>query len=188
MTNITPAEKHNPSLGDKYFIDTNVWLYLFFPQYSEKPQRHIQIYSELLKRIKEKDCLILNNFQLFSEFINAWFHISYKQVKSDVTKNALYKDFKSYRSSIDFAQDITNASLMVNKILSISEIGNEQLNKDELKALIKKCTVADLNDIYYVDFCKRNKLKLITHDYDFKAIKEANDIVIISANNHYFNS
>lgn len=80
---------------DKYFFDTNVWMFLFAPLASSKFYKQ-KTYSSLLKEIMSRNATIWINSLVVAEYVNAVLKLEFKQwMKRNKLTNADFKhDFR----------------------------------------------------------------------------------------------
>lgn len=171
--------------GTKYFLDANVLLYISNP-FETSNQKCTSIYSNFLQDLIKNNCTILLNLQVFSEVINRleyeFFHYGRKNGRFDKSS---FKNIKEFRRSEFFKDILTDIQKIVKQILNYSEVLSGDINSIDLKELILNCDKMDFNDFVHINFCMRNSLKLVTHDFDFLNC-ENEKIEIITANNRYF--
>lgn len=177
--NIVNTSNFNPNYSHKFFFDSNVWLYLLFPQLSDISQRHINNYSEFFSKIKQKDCLIETNFVQMSELINVLLQNEFKSIKK--INHSL--KFKEFRNSKEGEKALDNAKILTSFVLKSATLRNGNFNSEELKTMVENCDKADINDIYFASHCLKEQAILVTHDFDFNALKS--NLQIISANPKY---
>ncbi|MDZ4758587.1 MAG: PIN domain-containing protein [Bacteroidota bacterium] len=179
--NFTPISQFNPSFGEKFFCDTNVWLYLFYPQFDRTPQHIIDKYSKLFGSIKIKGNLILSHPQMFSEFINVWLKAEYDKFRKSAHMTLT---FKEYRNSEHSKEALEKIKVVLNKVLECTTILSGTFTTEELKEIILNCDKADFNDLCFVELCKQQNCILVSHDIDYNSVTGLS-IDIISANNKY---
>lgn len=167
---------------DKFFIDSNVWLYLYYPTVSGASKRVSDQYSELLNEILEKGNLIFTNLIQFSELINVIHHQEYYDA---VYRKKFQGKFKNFRESEKFSEAMNTAKLVTNQITKQTHLQTGMFTSDEMKTMVGSCDKADFNDIYFIELAKKENLHIITHDFDFKAASNFTNS-IITANQKYF--
>lgn len=168
-------------ITDKFFIDSNVWLYLYYPQSGKISDKIIHEYTEIFTQIKKKNLLISSNMIQFSEIINTIINIEFRLYKEKTKKFSIsLKDFKKLD---DFNETLQNAKTITESILTNVHLRDGIFNESELKSIVLQSDKADFNDMYFVEFCKKEKLHLITHDIDYKALD--NSVKLISVNKNY---
>ena len=170
------VEDYNFTVEDRLFLDTNVWLYLYAPQ---ETQRHwVNIYSEAFDRILKARSQIYTDVLVLSEFINVYARQEWK------LKAAPIRDFKKFRNSRRFkpiARDITADVKRVLGHCSRIKSGSSTLKMDGLLNGYAAGN-SDFNDHVITELCKSNELTLITNDSDFKN----QTIPVLSANPKLF--
>ncbi len=167
-----------PSLGEMFFLDTNVWLYLYYPHFSKNDQRLADLYSAFFAKVASEP--IQTNLVQMSELINAVIRAEYKVYQAQGNRIS----FKEYRECDHGKNALGQAHTIVSNILKSATLRSGVFTPDELKAMVMKCDKADFNDIYFAHYCLRQKLTLVTHDFDFNASDES--IVVLSGNSRYF--
>lgn len=165
----------------KFFIDSNVWLYLFYPQSSRISKGIIESYSDFFKRVIERECLVQTNLIQLSEIINTVLQIEFKEHKTISRNHSI--SFKAFRMTPEGSGAINKAKTIVQQITRHSHVLSGIFGHPEILELIDNCDKADFNDLYFYQFCVKQDLILVTHDYDFSAI--LSEIQILSANNKF---
>lgn len=172
---------YNCQITDKFFIDSNVWLYLYYPQSSNVSDKIINEYSEIFAQIKRKQLLISSNMIQFSEIINTIINIEFRLYKEKTKKFSI--SLKEFKKQDEFKETLQNAKTITERILTNVHLRDGIFNESELKNIVLQSDKADFNDIYFVHFCKKEKLHLISHDFDFNALD--NTVKLISANKKF---
>lgn len=178
---IEKIEDAAPKATEKYFLDSNVWLYLLYPQSSHISQRYIKQYSNFLDQLTSKNCLVLTNLIQVSEMVNVVMQVEYRRfVKSGGTGS-----FKDFRGSSAGIEAMGEAKTLMTQVMKIATPLTGTFNQDEIKAMVAQCDQADFNDIYFAVFCQKQDAMLVTHDFDFNALNVIS-IGVLSANEKYF--
>ncbi len=170
----------SPSSSTKFFLDTNVWLYLYFPQYSNVAKHIIEKYSSAFDEILEKNCLIVTDVIQMSELINLVLHIEFKEFQ----KTNPTITFKQFRNSVSSIDAFENAKLLAKNILKSATLRGGIFTEAEIITIVHSCDKADFNDIYFARFCDKESATLITHDFDFNALDI--EIKVYSGNSKYY--
>jgi len=153
------------SENEKVFIDTNILIYLFSPNFVSSNENDIEKYSKIL------DILLQSNAQLYissvvvSEFINRVLRIDYEKNKET------YPDFKrDYRSSDAYKETLKLILKELKKILQISSKINDDFNEFDVLSWYAKDTNQnlDFNDLHIAFVVEKNNLKLLSNDSDFE--------------------
>lgn len=169
---------YRPSFNEMFFLDTNVWLYLYYPQDSSIAKRLIDRYSAFLAKIGAGS--IQTNLVQMSELINTILRAEYRIY----TEQGNGSSFKAYRDTDDGKAAMLKAKAICTSILKLADLRDGSFSPDELKAMVLKCDLADFNAVFFAHYCKKSKTTLVTHDFDFAAIDM--DIPVLSANSRYF--
>lgn len=170
-----------PKSNQTFFLDSNVWLYLLLPQDNTAAKGLIHKYSKLSDELANLDCLIQTNLIQISELINVILHKEYRFY----VKKGGSGSFKNFRSSADGKLALSKAKTFIAQITKLAVIQTGLFTNEEMKGMVSQCHIADFNDLYFVEFCVKQNAILITHDFDFGAIRNKN-LTIVSANRNYF--
>lgn len=168
-----------PKHNSKLFFDTNVWLYLYYPQFSEVSKTIIERYSNLFNEILNKDCLIITDMIQMSELINLTLQLEYKAY----CKKNSYLKFKDFRDKNEYKDALESAKNFSANILKSVTLRGGIFTPEELKTIVNNCDRADFNDIYFAQFCYKENAILITHDFDFNALDV--EVELYTCNNRY---
>jgi len=164
--------------SDKFFIDTNVWLYLLYPQSSQPSKRVIQAYSDFYSKLLGRDSLILTHPLQLSELINALISIEYK-----IYCRKQYLKLKEWKKTAEFKKVLSDAKELVNSITRQSELRSGTFTPVELKEIVDKCDQADFNDLFFIKFAEKEEMNILTHDGDFNVDLEfSNSIITVNYN------
>ena len=161
---------------DVLLFDTNIWFFIYGPQ---KPKdSKVSIYSNALKHILAANSQIYIDTLIISEFINTYSRRQFQIIQE--IKNKPYTDFKSFRKSKDFTDISKDISETVKQILKNCRLTKIEFELDDMVRLLTEYAIgnSDFNDQIIVDICRKNKLKRVTDDGDFKSA----DISIVTAN------
>jgi hypothetical protein len=170
-----------PTFNSKFFLDTNIWLYLYFPQYTSVSKNIITNYSNFFDEILSKECMIVTDMIQMSELINLVLRIEFNTLKNDSPSLT----FKEYRDTTSYLNALSIAKTLSSNILKCATLRSGIFNAEELKVMVENCDQADFNDIYFANFCSKENAILITHDFDFNAIKT--NIALFTINGKYLN-
>lgn len=165
--------------GDCFFFDNNVWMFLFSP-ISNANQWQQRVYSGLLRQIQSARATIFINSLVVSEYVNRSLRLAHslwaqRQAKSGVR----FLDFKrDFRPTEDFENAKKEISVEMLDILSITERKPDDFNALNLDEILGAKGM-DFNDAYYANFCKLNRLILVTDDRDLQHTPL--DIVVLTS-------
>ena len=150
---------------DRYFFDTNVWMFLFAPLASSKFYKQ-KTYSSLLKEIMSRNATIWINSLVVAEYVNAVLKLEFKQwMKRNKLTNA---DFKhDFRSTNEYLVALSEVKNQVSDILSIATRRPDDFHVVDGDKLISSMgTSVDYGDSVIIDACNRANIKLVTDDRD----------------------
>lgn len=171
---IIPIATHRFNGTEAFFIDTNIWIFLYGRQDPTDPR--IRIYSSALDQILEKGCRVYVDVLVFSEFINRYARIEHKFAMSKGGPT----DYKAFRNSAAFqsaAQGIVAACRSILKTTARTESFFEQLN---INSILNdyEAQHRDFNDQMLREICLKKKLHMISHDADFRDL----GVTVLTAN------
>jgi len=178
-TNIENIRSYVFHHQDKVFLDTNVWMSIYGP-IAHMDERS-KIYSGILKEIKQNRSKIFVDVVIISEFINTFARMEFKRL----CPNKKPEEFKDFRRSSIFKPVSDEIAIIINNILnSASRLDTKFVDLD-INATLNtfKAGNHDFNDMLIADTCRKNKLILITNDFDFRD----ENIRILTANRQLYN-
>jgi predicted nucleic acid-binding protein len=162
---VRPLGTHRFRQTDRLLFDTNVWLFLYSPQYGPNDNR-VRIYSGAAKSALAAQSTIFIDVLVLSEFINTWARFTYNKLPASTKP----KDFKTYRNSSAFKPVAKSIADACRRILGYAtRIDSEfaSLNLDNALANYEAGR-ADFNDYVLAELCTKNELTLVTDDADLK--------------------
>ncbi|MFO0700076.1 MAG: PIN domain-containing protein [Nitrospira sp.] len=165
--NVRRLSKYPFSSSDSLFFDTNVWLHLYGPQ-SFSLDHRAKVYSAAFKVVLQQKCKIFLDVLVLSEFINVIARYRYNAAFSSSSRSR--PTFKAYRNSAAFnavAKEITQAC---RRMSSESQYIDTDLSSFDVEDLYRQFEGGheDFNDLALSELCRRQRLKLVTDDGDFK--------------------
>jgi len=167
--------KYRFSSTDALLFDANIWLFIYGPQNNLSP-RFRAIYSSALGRICSAKGQIFIDVLVLSEFINTYARFAYNKLPL-ATKPSDYKTFRNSTAFKPVGQRIARES---RKILVKCQRIESSFESVNLESLLSDYAAgcADFNDQILAELCRKNNLKLVTHDADFSD----SDLTILTAN------
>ena len=163
----------NPS--DKLLLDTNIWLLVYGPQ---KPgDKRVAVYSQALSKILAAQSRIYIDVLIVSEFINTYARLKWNLWKAQTASS---NDFKQFRKSGDFKPVAQDIAADVKRVLQHCTRVENSFDSLAIDALIDEYAAgdSDFNDQILAVLCKKEGLKLVTDDSDFKN----QGVAVITAN------
>lgn len=160
------------SASDELLLDANIWLLIYGPQ--QPGDRRVATYSGAFHRMLAAQSRIYIDVLIVSEFINAYARSKWRLLAPSST------DFKQFRQSGAFkpiAQDVAADMKRVLQHCTRVADGFELLT---IEPLLNEYALgeSDFNDQILIDLCRRQGLKMVTDDSDFKG----QDISLITRN------
>jgi len=151
---------------DRVFVDTNILIFLFSPSSIIKSQNYqIEKYSAVFTKLIEKKCILYVNSHVVSEFINRCLRDDFNN-NFNINKDKDYK--RDYRGSSEYEKTIKIVLKQLRKFLTKSKHINDNFESFDISKAYEATKESDFNDLIIADTVKKNNLKLLTDDNDFK--------------------
>lgn len=186
MSIISSLEESYTNQEDKYFFDTNIWIYIHYATINaqnRQNQKKQQVYSEKYKAIIEVGGSIFIHNTTIMEIIQVILGDHFKRFKiKHKFCDADYK--KDFRSTKDFFIAKDKAFRIIEEILKDCSLINLNLDKGEevlnLVEIFKESQESDINDIIYLEACYQNDLTFVSDDIDCFDYKK--EVTVLTAN------
>ena len=179
MANILDIATYKPQSSDMFFFDNNIWIFIFCPM-GEYDRQKQHIYSSFLHTVLEVGASVYINSLILSEFCNRYLRFDFSMWKNEYK---FYRaDYKRDFIPTERYKETTNIlGILIKKILQIAvlEKVDDDFNSINIDFICNHLHSIDFNDSYYIEFCKKNRLMLVTNDRDFSKIPDT-ELVIIS--------
>lgn len=179
MAKIEKIRDFKVKSGDCFFFDNNVWMFLFSPISGANASQQ-KAYGNLLKNIQAAHATIFINSLVVSEYINRSLRLNHSLWRDqEIKRGNRFVDYKKdFRPTVIFESAQAEAYNEMSAILSVA------LRKpDDFNALrwqdITDARGMDFNDAYYANFCRLNRLILVSDDKDMQSCPF--DITILTA-------
>lgn len=157
---------YNIKKEDKVFVDTNILIFLFSPSSIIKSSTYqIQKYSAVFTKLVENKCDLYVNSHVVSEFINRCLRDDFNN-NFNINGDKDYK--KDYRGSVEYNTTIKIVLKQLKKFMVTSKHINDDFESFDLSKAYDTTSESDFNDLIIADTVKKNNLKLLTDDNDFK--------------------
>ncbi len=163
VNSILSIGEHDFRQEEQLFLDTNIWLFVFGPQYPNRPE--VETYSSAFHRILDVECSIFIDVIVVSEFINAYSRMLWKQTRP--RRNSKFKDFRNSPQFEPMAQEVADETTRILSHCSRLDSQFDQLNMSDLICEYAQGGV-DFNDQVIGNLCRTRNLTLITDDRDFR--------------------
>lgn len=179
MSSVIDINNYHPLESDRFFFDTNIWMYLLCPIASYRRDT-IKKYDGFLKRVMQSKSSIFISSLVLSEFFNAYTRLEFNMLKRE--DSASYRDFKrDFRGTEKYKKLVTEIKTTIRtKILKISERISDKFADIDLDKILENIEEADFNDNYHKVLLPGEDIKIVTDDYDFVKVDES--ISVITAN------
>ncbi len=153
---------------DKIFIDTNIWLYLFYPGNGGDFG-----YSDIYENLIDSGAKLFISEQVLSEYVNRILQADFEKYKEaqrqlgNVTEISYKKD---YRPTLHFKQSYLLAMRSINEdLLSVANVIS--IDHKDLESWCSEYEMLDFNDNVYMKLSEKQGFGILTHDKDFCSIK-----------------
>ncbi len=177
MSNIIAIDSYQPQEEDKFFFDTNIWMFLYCPMGNYK-EAIVKKYDGFLKKaIGIKSSIFISSLVL-SEFFNA-----YTRLEFNILKGKEPLDFKKdFRGTDDYQRLVINIKTIVKtKILKLAKRLNDNFSNINIDELFEDIEQSDFNDKYYQFLAITENIMIVTDDSDFASTKKTT-VPILTAN------
>lgn len=159
--------------NDKVFIDTNILIFLFSPDFVSSKKYQIDKYSTIYGKLIENNCELFINSHVVSEFINKCLRIDFEKNFQDEKRT---QDFKiDYRESARYKETLF---LVLKQLKKFINVNVSQLDDDFMNFSIfdeyKDNEKSDFNDLIIAKNIISKDLKLLSDDGDFNNYSEIN--------------
>lgn len=156
---------------DKVFIDTNILIFLFSPDFVSSREYQVDKYSNIYAKLIENQCKLYINSHVVSEFINKCLRIDFNKNFQNEERTKEFK--KDYRGSSQYKETLSTILHELNKFMSlnVSQIDDDFSNFDINREYIENDN-SDFNDLIIARNVINNNLKLLSDDADFFSYKE----------------
>ncbi len=152
--------------NDKVFIDTNILIFLFSPDFVNSQEYQVEQYANIYGKLIENECELFINSHVVSEFINKCLRIDFEKNFQDRDRS---KDFKKdYRTSSRYEQSL---NLILKELKKFTNKNVKQISDNFENFIIfneyKNHHKSDFNDLIIAKNVIDNNLKLLSDDGDF---------------------
>lgn len=157
--------------SDKYFFDTNVWLFINGPMAGSNQFKQKK-YATLLSDISSRGAGLYVTSIVVSEYINSVLRIGFKTWINEDRTNRVNSDFKrNYRPTDHYADTLKDAVLQVEDILRFAQKRPDDFQRIDMTELLQRLDMnCDYNDAYIVKCCEQDNLILVSDDKDLQNV------------------
>jgi predicted nucleic acid-binding protein len=180
-------KKSDYSENERFFLDTNIWIYIYYGQYPYNDRYLKNFYTNAFEKMRANNCKIYLDAFVLSEFTKVFSHLEFNRIVPYIKReNPRLNYYKKFRESDEGRITIKEIVINVNKILKNAQLCDLDYSFINLQnQLIEYREISsDFNDLTYIKLCKKHKYTLVTHDGDFRNC----DIPVLTANNKLLGS
>lgn len=169
-------DEYNPVETDKFFLDTNVWMYLYCSIGNYK-EDIVDKYNELYSKILDSGASIYTCALQMSEFFNAYSRLEFNIIKEEKGYKDFKRDFRNTEQFIELTEQIK--MIIKNKILKNSQRLDDLFNDLNIDDIFTNDEGFDFNDQYFTFLCAENQISMVSNDRDI--VKNAEIINVLTA-------
>ncbi len=153
--------------NDNVFLDTNILIFLFSPDFVSSNEYQVDTYSKIFEMLVEKQNNMYINSLVVSEFLNRCLRIDFDKNFQDDNKSKHYKN--DYRGSSEYKQTLNILLKLLHKMLNVFKIQqlDDDFSKFETISEFEKSDELDFNDLVISRTVLNQNLKLLSDDKDF---------------------
>lgn len=180
MNNISNIAHYQPQSNDRFFFDANIWMYLYCPL-GNYNNNIIRKYDNFFKQILKNRSTVFISSLVLSEFINTYLKLEFNILKYQFPDK--YSDFKKdFRNTEKYKNLIRDISTTLKgQILKFAKRIDDNFKKIDLDKILFDLEHSDFNDNYYINLCEIEKIKIVTHDKDFR-VKDIKVHILTASN------
>ncbi len=176
MTQIHDIESYSIEANDSFFLDANVWIYIFYSMGNHR-EEFTQKFSAFYEKIRENGNKVYINSLLLSELVNRLERLEYSRLTGDTRGSNFkwkFRDNPDYKSDLDSIRELISKKIVSNTISCC-----DKFETFDFKANYLEADNIDFNDAIHIKSAKSLDLKIVTNDKDFKNIDEEIEIITI---------
>ncbi len=176
--NIIDIRSYLPGNTDRFFFDTNIWLYIFCP-IGDYKKGMIEPYSAFFKKILNRKSLICISSLVLLEFMRGYLNIEIKIFAQKHKLNRQINFKEEFRGTPEHKKVLLNIAKAVESILKIAGKIGDKFEHIDVENLFQDLDKIDVSDSYHINLASMEQLKIVTNDADFGSNK---NISILTAN------
>lgn len=163
----------SPLSGEKFFVDTNIWLYQSYVSgafFSEHSQEKATSYSDFIQKVLSDGGQLFTSSLCLSEVAHVLEKKSFEIYRAK-QPNCTLKQFRAIKTERN--KIISAVTDVWEEIKSLSTIIEMNITKDNGDLILKKLNIAPLDsyDAQYLIMMENNKISnILTDDKDFQNI------------------
>lgn len=159
-----------PSSTDCFFLDNNVWMFLFCPLGNYKANKQ-KAYSQFVADIKAYRASIYINSLVLSEFANTYLRLDFQLWKKQ-PENCMADYKRDYLKSDQYSTTTLSVQSAMMNILKLSERMPDNFNAVDMSSIFNHFRTIDFNDSYFIEYCRScgKNMFFVSDDKDFSKI------------------
>lgn len=176
MSNKVSILSYTPSSEDKFFVDNNIWMYLFCPLGNYR-QETVDAYNNFFLKLLQSKCTIYTSTLILSEFFNTYSRVDFSIKRSE--QPSIYRDYKKDFRNTDYFNSLSKeiCDIIKNKILKYSVRLDDNFSTINIHHVLTEDSNFDFNDKYFAKICEDNNIKILTNDKDFLNLNNNIDVL-----------
>jgi Predicted nucleic acid-binding protein, contains PIN domain len=174
MARIHNLNTYSVDSEDRFFFDTNIWMYMHC-SIGKYNSQLVQDYSDFYQKIKVAGATIVTSALLISEFINTYSRLEFNIKKISDGLSDYKRDF---RANAHYKPLLDNIILLTErKILKDSIKVKDDFHDFEESKFFDNPNTFDFNDEYFCYIAEKLNFKIVTNDKDFHSTKYNVEII-----------
>ena len=171
---IIEIDSYQPKPTEKFFFDTNIWMFLLCPLGNYR-EHIIAQYGNFFKKVKEEKSLLFVSSLVLSEFFNAYVRLEFALWKEKDCNNTKYSEFKKTQT---YKDQVFEASYVIkNVMLKFAERVDDKFREMDIEELFAQMENSDLNDNYYLELVLMEQMIFVTDDGNIPSPKIKSTII-----------
>jgi predicted nucleic acid-binding protein len=169
MSSVLDITSYQPQKDERFFLDANVWLFLFCPLGGYR-QYIIRKYARFLKQAMIRQSVVFITAMVLSEYINRYLRLEYNFLRDgDPTRYTDYK--RDFRDTMDGRSLVRTVYDSINRhILAVATPIDDHFQRVKPDDLLAGTEAVDFNDQCYANLAYLEGLKIVTDDSDFSNV------------------
>jgi predicted nucleic acid-binding protein len=166
QNNILKINDYQAKADDSFFLDNNVWMYVFCPLANFGGKRQAA-YSKFLEYILSRKLHIYINSLVLAEFSNRYLRLDFA-LCNKTGNPQVYNSFKKdYVGSPQFEKTVKDLKSFLTQIIKLCQRCSDEFNAINIDDVLKLFEKIGFNDSYYLYLSKRKNWIVVTDDSDF---------------------
>jgi len=157
--------------ADKVFIDANILIFLFSPDFVSSNDYQVDKYSTIYAMLLENNCKLYVNSHVISEFINKCLRIDFNRNIQNEARTKLFKN--DYRNTQRYRETLSIILRELKKFLDLNVFQiDDNFSIFQIFEEYNTNIESDFNDLIIARNVIDNNLQLLSDDGDFSNYDE----------------